>query len=382
MKILSRILAIFSLLGTSLASTQITAPNVVNYQYLDSNQRLGISLNIGGASTDEVYLFDTGSSPLTSAWAAGAPWWGGSASIDTNTTGSIVYGGGSGTQKFDYYAATSSVSIISTSSLSASSSIDAVYAGYTNADSHASPASWQPDLTFDAAVSNAVTSNVAPFSSHVFGTLGADTSNTNAGFQNLIESQSYGTNVVKGYIISANLTNPTLTIAPTLSEVANFTNIYQMNTNTDGSIKQNLINGSFNMTFQGVTNSLGTLPTLLDTGTPPSSALFITQGSQVNVSAFTTNGYLEAGASMTMLIGNTPYTLTSSSNNLISVYGSPTDTGSGGITFGLNFFQNYDVLYNLANQTVGIQAVPEPSSLALISVAGLLLGVLMVRRFL
>ena len=377
---LPAIAAMFLAFGSLSASAQIDAPEVVD---LATNVpgRLGIDLSISDGIS-EYYLLDTGSSPFTTTWATNAPWWPGATNADTSSTNtSVDYGPGSGENRFYYYPATDSVSITgATGSVSATIAIDGEYAHYTNANGpSSSTADWVVDSNFPIAISNAVASNIPPNPvPNFFGILGSDLADSNAGLLSIIDSQTYGTNVVQGFILNGNTNGPTLTIAPTVSMVQSFTNTFQMNTNTNGSIRQNLISPAYSITLSnGTSTNIGNLPTLLDSGTPPSSELFITQGSNVDVSAFTTNlagiNVLDPGVSISMLIGDTPYTITSDSDHYITVYGSPTDAKSGGITYGLNFFENYNVLYDLQNQTVGIEAVPEPSTYVLLVLGGLAL---------
>jgi len=364
--------------GVVTGHAEILSPVVVNLQNMDGNSRLGISLNIGGAGLNEIYLLDTGSSPLTSAYATGAPWWG-TYTANMTETRSIIYGGGSGTQKFDYHPAAASVTLAGTTVSSPSdSSLAMIFSGYTNSDPHGN-ATWVPDTAFDQAVVDAVTTNDPPFASHVFGTLGADLSDSQSGLMHIVSSQTYGPSVTNGFLIDATSTGPTLTIGPDQATVAQFTHWFDMNT-TGAEINQLLISPGYSIDAGGGQVSLGALPTLLDTGTPPDSLLFITQGSAVDVSAFTTNGYLNDGVSITMLLGDTPYTLTSDASHRISVYGNPSDSKSGGLTYGLNFFRDHQVLYDLDNKRVGILAVPEPSTFFCVLAAGLWLGFLRLTR--
>lgn len=241
------------------------------------------------------------------------------------------------------------------------------------------PPNWVPDTQFDQAIVDAVTTNVAPFPSHVFGTLGADLHDPQNGFMNIVGSQTYGPSVTKGFLIDATAAQPTLTIGLDQPTLNSFTNVYAMNI-TGGVIDQLLISPEYDLIFEGTSHTLGALPTLLDTGTPPDSRLFITQGSSVDVSAYTQDGFLKDGVTITMLLNGSPYTLTSSASQKISVFGSPTDSATGGLTYGLNFFRDHQVLYNLDSNQVGIRAVPEPSAALCAVFAGVLLGMLRLTR--
>jgi hypothetical protein len=73
-----------------------------------------------------------------------------------------------------------------------------------------------------------------------------------------------------------------------------------------------------------------------------------------------------------------PYVITSTASRPIAVFNAPSGN-QGAIVYGLNFFEHYDVMYDLDSQTVGVSAVPEPA--AAWCLLGLVAGVVVARRY-
>lgn len=359
---------------TASAQSIITAPQTINLSYLADDQRLGIQINIGNGAWTEPYLFDTGSYEFMSGWADGAPWWG-AATVNTSVSGTATYGGGSGENQLIYYSGSASIRLTDgTTSVVATGPVSQVYTSNTNANPANPVADWQPNVAFNNALVSAVTTGDPPFASMAgptFGIYGAGLFYPGTGLYGMLQSFTYADGISSGYIVST--ASPSLTIGLTAESIATFSTTYAMNTTGGGAIAEGIISPDYSITSNGVTVMLSDLPTLLDTGTPPGAGIIIEQGTLVDFSDYIDEGdnYLRYGTTLTMLIAGAPYTLTSTLENPIWAFeGNPANEGF--IVYGLNFFQNYDVMYDLDTFTVGIAAIPEPGTYALLSLGGLL----------
>jgi len=350
----------------------VTAPETFNLTYYLNQERIGITLNLGSGTVAEPYLFDTGSPDLTSGWTNGVAWWPAGTTAGTPAT-PLVYGPGSGTQKFDANNSDQTVVLSQGSnSLNDTTVVKQITAGYTNSTPSVSPANWQSDASFNDALSSAATnSSIHPFSGTFNGTLGADlTDLTAGGFARLVNTQTYAAGLDTGFIVNASLSAPSITVGLQSNTIAGFSNTFAMN-KIGSAIQLHVISADYGFAHGVDSATVSSVPTLLDTGTPPSSGVFLTTGTALTIDSKyldVSGNYLKDGTSFTMLLGGTPYTLTSTAGNRISVFAS--QDGVGGVTYGLNFFQNYQVMYDLTTSTVGIQAVPEPDSMLLLLLAG------------
>jgi len=362
----------------------ISTPVVIGLSRLDDDQRLGIEINIGGAEKSELYLFDTGSYQFVSGWASGAPWWG-MADVDTSQTKSATYGPGSGEVRLDAHPGTATISLTGGGgSLSVSSSVHQVYDAYTNANPSSPTANWQPDTTFDNALTNAVTTNDPPFTHIVgpfFGVYGIAPFEAGEGFFGSISQLAFDSGLSRGYVVSGSGA-PSLTVGLTAERIADFSATYPMIANGQGGYELPLVHADFTLSDGASSQELSSVPTLFDTGTPPELGVFIEQGIGLDVSAYTFvedgTTFLNHGTSLTMDILGAPYEITSTTSNPIAVFDAPTGN-PGAIVYGLNFFENYDVMYDLESQTVGVSAVPEPATVW--CVLGFAAGVVIARFY-
>jgi HipA-like protein len=362
----------------------ISTPVVIGLSRLDDDQRLGIEINIGGAEKSELYLFDTGSYRFVSGWASGAPWWG-IADVDTSQTKSTIYGPGSGEVRLDAHPGTATISLTGGGgSLSVSSSVHQVYDAYTNANPSSPTANWQPDDTFDDALTNAVTTNDPPFAHLVgpfFGVYGIAPFEAGEGFFGSISQLAFDSGLSRGYVVSGSGA-PSLTVGLTAERIADFSATYPMIANGQGGYELPLVHADFTLSDGASSQKLSSVPTLFDTGTPPELGVFIEQGIGLDVSAYTFvqdgTTFLNHGTSLTMDILGAPYEITSTTSNPIAVFDAPTGN-PGAIVYGLNFFEKYDVMYDLESQTVGVIAVPEPATVW--CVLGFAAGVVIARLY-
>jgi hypothetical protein len=342
----------------------ISTPVTIGLSRVANDQRLVIDINIGGAEKSEPYLFDTGSFEFVSSWASGAPWWGISDSdVDVSQTKSVTYGPGSGQFRLDAHPGTATISLTDgDASLSVSSTVLQVYDAFTNANPSRPTADWQPDTTFDDALADAVTTNDPPFAHFegpFFGIYGMAPMEAGEGFFGSISQLPFDAGLSRGYVVSASGT-PSLTVGLTADRIAEFHATYPMISNGHGAYQEGLIQADFTISNGASSLKLSSVPTLFDTGTPPEMGVWIEQGVGLDVSAYTFaqdgNTFLNHGTSLTMDIQGAPYVITSTMSNPIAVYNAPTGN-PGGIVYGLNFFEHYDVMYDLDSQTVGVSVV-------------------------
>lgn len=363
----------------------ISTPLTIGLSKVADGQRLGIDITIGGAERSELYLFDTGSNQFMSGWASGAPWWG-TANVDVSQTKSLIYGPGSGQVRLDAHPGTAMISMPGESpSLSVSSTVHQVYDASMNADPSSPTADWQPDTAFDDALANAVTTNEPPFTTTLggpfFGVYGVAPLESGEGFFGSISRLTFDSGLSRGYVVSGSGA-PSLTVGLTPERIADFAATYPMISNGQGAYELPLIHADFTLSDGASARNLSSIPTLFDTGTPPELGVFIEQGVGLDVSAYTFvqdgTTFLNHGTSLTMDIPGGPYEITSTTSNPIAVFDAPTGN-PGAIVYGLNFFENYDVMYDLDSQTVGVSAVPEPA--AAWCLCGVVAGVVVARRY-
>ncbi len=369
------LLLLLAIPGTSRA--QVTIPLTV----FDSNQ-LGITVRLGTATNPFTYLLDTGSVGFLSAAGSSPAWSGAFASLSTNETFNISYGGGG----LDYRGVVAHTTVTFPTTGGGSLVVPDVRMG---AITNQPREGWNGSINQDPPQ--------PPENGQFFGTMGAGLNSSppgNGGFTSILGQIPLDPGLGKGFVIHTGgpgSTNATLTVGLTGAILQSFPILLPMQPSLGVATNDNGTTVALYpqaQTVAGYTLASGddiytaTADFIMDTG---GLDTYLTTGSDLNppASLLSTNPLrLLDGASFTVAVSGTNNPLTQQPADGLSWVFDPTGTnayqnlvsvfnggGPGSLNSGIPLFYQYDVMFDTDRGLIGLRPVPEPSTIALAGIA-------------
>ena len=357
---------------------------------IDTNlDRIGISVQLGSNTNWFTYILDTGSPGFFSAMGTNSNWSGAFNSFDTNKTYSATYETpGSG---YSGYLANTDITF---KTINGTLTVTNAEMGVvTNKGS-----TWNNDINQPTPT--------PPLEGKYYGTMGAGFSSVaitdvtsgrmDGTLTSLLGQIKLVPGLIQGYMISTGgpgSTNGTLTIGLTQAMINSFSTLIDMQASTGNHTNANQTVANLYPVAQAtatysIVDSNGIPYTTnanltLDTGGYDTHLI---QGTDMNVPTnllTSSNNYLASGesfnvsrsASSNAIITNNPtplsWTIDPTGTNAFAnqVGYSPSIGGNGGLNTGITFFYQYNVLFDTQDGIIGVAAVPEPSSLMLLSIS-------------
>jgi len=336
---------------------------------------LGIDISLGGAPS-KLYMFDTGSQALFSAYTEGASWWGDFTTITPNA-GTEEYGAGLEIA-FD---------IVSTQ-------IDLGYGASATLDMGQVTSAVGTKQPINNNWNNNVANGNPPLEGAFYGIMGADL--VDSTLQTVL-AQMPG-NLSSGFVVQTGgsfRSSPSFTLGLNDSIRQSFPILVDMNPGDGGTFPngnptytQNLVTPQFTIT-NGSDHYSFSAPTLLDTGNP---VAHLKESDSIQIPDSLLNSsdeIIEPGSTIELLVdgvsgsSNWLYEFmatTRVSDGLFGVEEPSGDEAGGTVNIGLQAFLKYDIMFDIENGVVGFRPmVPEPGTYALL--AGLaVLGLVALRR--
>lgn len=388
------------------AQTAIDSPVIVplHFQTLASGEKkVGIYLGIGGG-TPGLFEFDTGATGLYAVYASeipsNSPWWGSdvtptSTVVDMGYASGLHYAGTLALASVSLFASASAQTpLVSTASTALIGQMNSVVDG-------SGQAVWN---------GNGETMPGTPPTNGVFyGDLGMGLNYARSGISNLIAQLDYGPNVTAGFRIHIDPVSQQAHVQIGLTEAdTNSPTALYFAMNPDGKAPEGATTPVANLPYyaqellnadikikDGATGQSSTssdTPIITDTGASTSLDNIL----QSNIpSDFYTVSDLGRGALNENL--NFSLSATTTTGETVDFFSFLTNGEKNGgrvgvqlnsstregffLNTGIQLFSKYDVIYDLQSGNVGLEAVPEPSSLALV-ICGLVVtaGVAMSQR--
>ncbi len=359
------------------AGSPLRAQVQIPLEIFASNQ-IGISVQLGTASTPFTYLLDTGSVGFLSASGNSSAWTGAFETISPTESFNISYGGGG----LQYTGQVAHTTVTFQTVGGGSLQVSNVRMGAITNEPYAG---WNANI-------NQIPP-VAPENGRFFGTMGAGLNKSEPGngdFTSILGQIPLAPGLTKGFVIhtgGAASTSATLTVGLSDEMINSFPILLAMNpsigtfTNDNGTsvnlYPQAQTTANYTITkgihhYETTANLImdtGGLDTYLTTGTdinPPNSLLSNDQSQIVDGASFTVN----VGATQNPITSITGQPLnwvidptgSTAYDNLITVF---SGSSVGSLNSGIPLFYNYDVMFDTENGIIGLRAIPEPSSLAL-----------------
>ena len=371
----------------SVISEKINVP--LHYRTIGSGgQKLGIFLTIGGGSTPQIFEFDTGGAGLYAAYASAdtdkSKWWGPSFS----PTGNFVtntYDSGIQYQGPIVAAAVSLFADHQGGTPLVTTPGNLLVGQMTNiANTNGGTALWTPEGEGQP--------GTPPVDNVFYGDFGMSLAYASKGIVNLLAQLSFSNGIIPGFRVRAHGENPYLQIGLTAADTTSASAFYfGMNTNTNAPPGATFTNsGSLfyseqvfnaNMTISNATtNFTANLGITTDTGA--STTIHNAQIGAIPAELYVTNNegkiHLVPGADfdlsgLTLGGTNTDFFQFVTAENQVSIQDDKSDTNLFYLNSGIALFQQYDVIYNLQDGQIGFEAIPEPSTWALLGLGALVL---------
>jgi hypothetical protein len=234
-----------------------------------------------------------------------------------------------------------------------------------------------------------------------YGDFGMSLSYASKGIVNLIAQLSFSNGIIPGFRVRGHSNGPFLQIGLTVADTNSSSAFYfGMNTNTNAPAGATFTNSGslfyseqvFNadMTISNATtNFTANLGITTDTG----ASTTIHNGNLGGIPAelYVTNHdgkvYLVEGADfglsgLTVSETNAAFYQFVTANNQVSIQDNKPSNTTFYLNSGIALFQQYDVIYNLQDGQIGFEAIPEPSTWALLGLSVLLLFAVSRRKIL
>jgi hypothetical protein len=392
LKFLGRLLLLaLPALPLSAAAESIITETVhvpLHYRTIGSGgQKLGIYLTIGGGSTPQIFEFDTGGAGLYAAYATNnnSPWWG-SGFITTTNSVTNTYDSGIQYQGPIVEAAVSLFADHHGGTPLVTTASNLLVGQMTNiANTNSDTVLWTPEGEGQP--------GTPPIDNVFYGDFGMSLNYASKGIVNLIAQLSFGDGITPGFRIRAHGDNPYLQIGLTAADTTSASAFYfGMNTNTNappgatftnsGSLfyseqvfnaNMTISNATTNFTANlGITTDTGASTTIhnADLGGVPGELL----GTNTNGKVHVVSGADFELSGLTLGGTNTDFYQFVTSNDQISIQNNkPGNSNTFYLNSGIALFQQYDVIYNLQDGQIGFEAIPEPSTWALLGLGALVL---------
>lgn len=358
---LSLPVAIIALTLPCAAQNSVTIP----LQWVENSSGdhfLGIDISLGGAPS-KLYMFDTGSQALFSAYTSGASWWGSYTTI-TENAGQERYGAG---LVLDYNTVSTQVDL----GFGASANITIGQA--TNA-SGSDP--------INQTWNNNVAAGDPPLEGAFYGIMGADLSGS--ALQTVL-AQMPG-NLSSGFVVQTGgsfSSSPSVVLGLTESIRESFPYIVNMNPGSGGTFpngnstySQYIVTPQYSISDGGQPFQFSA-PTLLDTGNPVAT---LTESESIQVPdalLADEDKFIKPGATIELLVDGTEgssdwlYEFLAStriSDGRFAVNEPAQGEEGGKVNIGLQAFLKYDIMFDIENGVVGFrEVVPEPRAYALLT---------------
>lgn len=398
MKFLHSVLTALSLLPLAAAAQSVITNTVhvpLHYRTIQSGgSKLGIFASLGGG-TPKIFEFDTGGAGFYAAYASAdtskSPWWGanftatGQSATNTYDSGIQYQGSVVATAVSIYADHLSPAPLITT----ASNTIVGQMISITN--TNGGSALWTP--------SGEGTPGTPPIDGAFYGDFGMSLAYADSGIVNLVMQLSFSNGIIPGFRVRAHGGSPHLQIGLTAADTSSASAFYfSMNPSTNAPPGATFSNSgapfyspqvfNANMSISnGVTNFTANLGITADTGATTTIHNADLGGIPEALYTMNTNGkgHLVPGADfglsgMTLGGTNAGFFQSVTTNGQVTIQ----DNNPGNTTFylnsGIELFQQYDVIYNLQDGQIGFEAVPEPSTWALLGLSAAALALLKRRR--
>ena len=382
------LLALLTVLPAAAGAQSVISNTVLvplHYKQIESGAyKLGIYASIGGG-TPKIFEFDTGGAGLYAAYATNdrSPWWGshfsatGQSATNTYDSG-IRYEGTIVTAAVslhaDHHSNTPLVTTANNLRVGQMSNII-----NTNGSTY-----WTP--------SGEATNGVAPIDQAFFGDFGMSLAYASNGIVNLVAQLSFTNDIIPGFRVRGHSNGPFLQIGLTTADTTStYAFYFGMNTNTNAPPGATFTNsGSLfyseqvfnaNMTISNATtNFTANLGITTDTGA--STTIHNADLGGIPEALYTTNssgnGHLVSGADlylsgMTLGGTNVDFYQFVTTDGQVTIQDNKTNNTTFYLNSGIALFQQYDVIYNLQDGQIGFEAIPEPSTWALLGLSALLL---------
>lgn len=392
------LLAFLTVLPAAVSAQSVISNTVLvplHYRVIDSGGfKLGIYASIGGSTTPQIFEFDTGGAGFYAAYASSdtskSPWWGtgfaatGNSVTNTYDSG-IRYEGTAVTAPVSIYSDHHSVAPLVTTS--AALSVGQM-TSITNTNGGA--ALWRPDGN---------DGGQPPIDGAFYGDFGMSLAYADSGIVNLVAQLSFTNGIIPGFRVRAYGASPHLQIGLTAADTSSSSAFYfGMNTNTNAPVGATFTNSgspfyseqvfNANMTISNATtNFTANLGITTDTG----ASTTIHNGNLGGIPGdlYVTNDdgkvYLVPGADLglsglTVSGTNAEFYQFVTTNKQVTIQDGKTNNTTFYLNSGIALFQQYDVIYNLQDGQIGFEAVPEPSTWALVVLGATLLTAVVARR--
>jgi hypothetical protein len=235
--------------------------------------------------------------------------------------------------------------------------------------------------------------NTPPIDDAFYGDFGMSLNYASNGIVNLVAQLSFTNDIIPGFRVRGHSNGPYLQIGLTSADTTSSSGFYfTMNTNTNAPVGATFTNsGSLffseqifnaNMTISNSsTNFTANLGITTDTGA--STTIHTANVGEVPSILYHTNNdgkvYLVEGAQfelsgLTLGRTNTDFFQFVTSKSQVTIQDNkPGNSNIFYLNSGIALFQEYDVIYNLRDGQIGFEPIPEPSTWALLGLAGLLI---------
>jgi hypothetical protein len=381
------ILALLPLTATAQSVISNTVLVPLHYKPVKDAFKLGIYASIGGG-TPKIFEFDTGGAGLFAAYASSntsrSQWWG----TDFTDTGSLVTNTYDSGIRYEGKVVTAPVSIYSdhhsTTPLVTTANNLRVGQMTSITNTNSGDSLWTPDGEGKP--------GTPPIDDQFYGDFGMSLAYASNGIVNLVAQLSFSHGIIPGFRVHAHSTNPYLQIGLTAADTNSSSAFYfRMNTNTNAPVGATFTNsGSLfyseqafnaNMTISNAaTNFTANLGITTDTGA--STTIHNASEGGIPEALYTTNssgtGHLISGADfqlsgLTLGGSNAEFFQFVTTEGQVSIQDNKTNNTIFYLNSGIALFQQYDVIYNLQDGQIGFEAIPEPSTWALLGLSALLL---------
>ena len=384
------VFTVLLLIGIISSHAQIVSNTIIvplHYRLIQSGAyKLGIYASIGGG-TPQIFEFDTGGAGLYAAYATNnnSPWWG---SNFTSTSQSVTNTYDSGI-RYEGEKVAASVSLFSHSNsttplvTTANNLLVGQMTSITN--TNGGNALWTPD--------GEGRHNTPPIDDAFYGDFGMSLNYASNGIVNLVAQLSFTNDIIPGFRVRGHSNGPYLQIGLTSADTTSSSGFYfTMNTNTNAPVgatftnsgslffseqifnaNMTISNSSTNFTANlGITTDTGASTTIHNAnvgGIPPDlletnneGKVHLVDGAQFELSGLTLGGT------------NTDFYQFVTTKNQVTIQDNkPGNSNIFYLNSGIALFQEYDVIYNLRDGQIGFEPIPEPSTWALLGLAGLLI---------